>query len=148
MKHTRLVAALWCCTMLAPSAFANKADYCAAYARDFADARATDKPMWQHKYNIALAACTAPPKAPPLPKVVAIKPKPKAVAVVDIPPEPEPDPVPEPVIEKPAKKLRLILEPGSAAWNVYCDKKYNSFSAKSGTYTSRSGAERKCLVTG
>lgn len=152
MKQARIIAALFCCTMLyatmATPANASKAEYCAAYARDFADARATDKALWQHKYDIAQASCLAPPKPAPLVKITTPKPKPKVQEIVEIPPEPTLDPGPEPVIEKPAKKLRLILEPGSAAWNVYCDKKYSSFNPVTGTYTSRTGTERKCLVTG
>lgn len=147
MKHARILAALFCCALAAP-AYANKADYCAAYARDFADARATVKALWQHKYDIAQGACMAPPKAAPVVKIKAPKAKPAVQEIVEIPPEPTPDPVPAPVIEKSAKKLRLILEPGTAAWNVYCGKKYASFNPVSGTYKSRTGVERKCLVTG
>ena len=42
-------------------AWADKPAYCAAYARDFADARSREKPMWQHKYDIALQACLGKP---------------------------------------------------------------------------------------
>ncbi len=147
MTHARIIAALFCCIIAAP-ANANKADYCAAYARDFADARATDKALWQHKFDIAQASCMAPPKAAPVVRVQAPKPKPVVKEVVEIPPEPTPDPVPAPIIEKPTKKLRLVLEPGSAAWNVYCGKKYTSFNPVTGTYKSRTGVQRKCLVTG
>ena len=146
MNHARILAALFCCATAAP-ANANKADYCAAYARDFADAHATDKPTWQHKYDIAQLSCMAPPKATPVAKLATPKAKPAPQVVMEIPPEPTPDPVPEPVVEKPSKKLRLILEPGSADWNVYCAKKYTSFNAKTGTYQSRTGVARKCLVT-
>lgn len=148
MKHARILVVLWCSAIAAPSAYANKADYCAAYARDFADARATAKPLWQHKYDIALAACIDPPKIVSEPKVPTAKVKPKPVQEVFIPPEPEPDPLPAPVVAKPTKKLRLILAPGSVEWNVYCGKKYASFNAKTGNYLSRTGTERKCLVTG
>ncbi len=145
MRKARMIAGLFCCIMAAP-ANATKADYCAAYARDFADARATDKALWQHKFDIAQASCMAPPKPVPVVKIVAPKAKPKIQEVMEIPPEPTPDPVP--VIEKPTIKLRLVLEPGSAAWNVYCGKKYTSFNPVTGTYKSRTGVERKCLVTG
>ena len=147
MKHARIILALFSCIMAAP-ANANKADYCAAYARDFADARATDKALWQHKYDIAQASCMAPPKPALVIKVAVPKAKPKVQVQMEIPPEPTPDPVPEPVIAKPTKKLRLVLEPGSAAWNVYCGKKYTSFNPVTGTYKSRTGVDRKCLVTG
>ena len=147
MKHVCITAVLFCFAMAAP-ANATKADYCAAYARDFADARATEKAIWQHKYDIAQASCMTVPKAAPVVKIAAPKPKPVVREVVEIPPEPTPDPVPAPIIEKPAKKLRLVLEPGSAEWNVYCGKKYTSFNPTTGTYKSRTGVDRKCLVTG
>lgn len=152
MKHARIIAVLFCCTMfydtMAAPANASKADYCAAYARDFADARATDKAIWQHKYDIAQTSCMTVPKAMPVVKIAAPKPKPLMKEVVEIPPEPTPDPVPAPIMEKPTKKLRLVLEPGSAEWNVYCGKKYTSFNPTTGTYKSRTGVDRKCLVTG
>lgn len=143
MRNASMIAGLFCCIMAAP-ANANKADYCAAYARDFADARATDKALWQHKFDIAQASCIAPPKSVSVVKIAVPKTKPKVQELVEIPPEPTPDPVPEPKV---TKKLRLILEPGSEAWNVYCGKKYTSFNPVSGTYKSRTGVERKCLVT-
>jgi hypothetical protein len=130
---------------LAGPAFADKADYCAAYARDFADARTRDKPIWQHKYGIALQGCLAEPKQaevakPPMVKVMA--PKPKVVEI--IPPEPEIDPV----VVKPVVKAKFVRpEPGTEAWKTYCAQKYTSFNAKTGTYTSKTGVERKCLVT-
>lgn len=39
------------------------------------------------------------------------------------------------------------LVPGSEAWNDYCAAKYASFNRETGTYTSFSGKERPCLVT-
>lgn len=120
---------------IAGPALAAKADYCAAYARDFADARTKDKPLWQHKYDIALAACMVEPT-----KSVVAKPAPPKQFAPKI--EPEPIIPPEPImVEKPAK-----LVAGSPEWNDYCIKKYNSFNIKKGTYLSRTGVERKCLV--
>jgi hypothetical protein len=134
---------------LASPAWANKADYCAAYARDFADARSKDKPIWQHKYDIAQVACMAEPqkaevaKAAPVAKKATanknvVKPQAPPAIALAIPPEPVVAEAP------PAKPVKL--EPGSPAWNEYCNKKYTSFNAKTGTYTSRTGVERKCLV--
>ena len=48
---------------IAPSAFASKADYCSAYAHDFADGHSQDKVLWQHKYEIAMTDCLAEPAA-------------------------------------------------------------------------------------
>jgi BA14K-like protein len=83
-------------------------------------------------------------------------------------PEPE---APAPEIKKPAKQFTkppqvkklaepikkkksvavaassAALVPGSDAWNEYCDKKYASFDRQSGTYTSRTGKIKRCLVT-
>jgi BA14K-like protein len=149
MSVLRVFLVLSIATVAAP-AFAAKSDYCAAYARDFADARTKDKPIWQHKYDIALASCMAEPKKaeavkPATPKKVAVKPKPEVI----IPPEPVPETV---KVETPPYKdvstpRSAKPEPGSDAWNKYCTKKYSSFDIKKGTYTSRTGVERKCLVT-
>jgi BA14K-like protein len=122
----------------ATPAFAAKADYCAAYARDFADAQTRDKTLWQHKYDIASEACMAAPKAPV--QEINAKPKlkkPKAEAQIAVPAEPQTT----------TASAKLKLEPGSENWNTYCANKYTSFNAKTGTYTSRSGVERKCVVS-
>lgn len=39
------------------------------------------------------------------------------------------------------------LEPGSEAWNDYCDAKYNSFNSETGLYTAKSGKQRPCVVS-
>jgi BA14K-like protein len=132
---------------LATPVLANKADYCAAYARDFADARSKDKPIWQHKYDIALAACNAEPQKAEVTKPAPVVKKP--VIKVKAPPAIVPPIPPEPVVVeapkiKPTKAEKL--EAGSPAWNDYCSKKYTSFNVKTGTYTSKTGIERKCLV--
>jgi BA14K-like protein len=42
--------------------------------------------------------------------------------------------------------IQTKLQPGSEAWNNYCINKYASFNAKTGTYTSKTGVARKCVV--
>jgi BA14K-like protein len=117
--------------LFATPAMADKPAYCAAYARDFADARSHEKPMWQHKYDIALQACLGPP-APTIIKVV--KPaKPKKVETPIAVDEPLPKPT------------QLVA--GSEDWNTYCANKYTSFNPKTGTYMSKTGVERKCVVS-
>jgi BA14K-like protein len=123
------------------SVMANKADYCAAYARDFADARTRDKPLWQHKYDIAQAACLTEPKKPVAPKPVVMK-RPVVKPAAPIPPEPVMVETPP---YKPVKPGQM--EKGSEAWNAYCANKYTSFDVKKGTYMSLTGIERQCLVT-
>jgi BA14K-like protein len=39
------------------------------------------------------------------------------------------------------------LQPGSPAWVDYCKRKYVSFNEAKGIYLSKTGIERKCLVT-
>ena len=143
------------------SAYADQAAYCAALARDFADAQGlADKTMWQHKYDISLKACMGkgkpdqvvakPVVAAPTAKPVVVAPaaKPIVAAVqkpkIVIPPKATvvPD-VPKPVDTKSAK-----LVPGSPEWNGYCTKKYSSFDPTTGNYKSFTGVERKCLYTG
>lgn len=130
---------------LVDPAFADKTDYCAAYARDFADARTRDKPIWQHKYDIALQGCLTEPQRSEVVKPPASKPvAPKTKVVEIIPPEPEINPV----VVKPVVKAKFVRPvPGSEAWKTYCAQKYTSFNAKTGTYISKTGVERKCLVT-
>jgi BA14K-like protein len=113
-------------------ALADKPAYCAAYARDFADARAKDKVLWQHKYDITLQSCMGDPK-PTIERVQAVAKK-KPVAKIA-------EPTPAPVVQ--------IASPvaGSADWNIYCANKYTSFNPKTGTYMSKTGVERKCVVS-
>lgn len=136
MKRLALIFAA--AGIFATPALADKAAYCQAYARDFSDQTATDKAMWQHKFQIALDAClaghksqatSAPTKSVPAKKQVAVKPAP---------------PPPEPVVAKPAS---ASLVAGTPEWNDYCAKKYTSFNVKTGMYTSKTGVARKCLIT-
>lgn len=143
------------CVASAP-AFADKAAYCKAYARDFADQSSVDQTLWQHKYQIAIDACLAKhtsvqPKPmvfrPKTKNMVPAAPAPKPVVVEETKPVPKPEVVAtaKPVIKSEAKPAGLIA--GSAEWNDYCAKKYVSFNAKNGTYQSKTGVERKCLVS-
>ncbi len=141
---------------VAEPAKADTADYCAAYARDFADAGKRDETVWQHRFDNAKSACllqftaVVPVVAKPKPAVpVAAKLEANVAASID----------PEAVLARPVtkseKKERVVLakasgkkpEPGSDAWLDYCDGKYASFNRETGTYMSRTGVERKCLVT-
>ena len=135
-------------TMALPAA-ADVADYCAAYARDHADQGAREKLIWQKRYDNALQTCgeqfslkepVALEKKSKKPgvKLVAEKPKPVAKAKVDAAPE-------TPQVQKVASIPKL--EPGTPEWIKYCKEKYVSFDEAKGTYLSKTGVERKCLVT-
>ncbi len=153
-------------TLLAGASFggaahADQAGWCAAYARDFADSRATDKVLWQHKYDIAQKSCldnevaAAPAtdvakkvETPPVAAAKKVEPEPVKVAAI-----PAANPVakaaaPEPAIPAKTKLASGAPETGSAEWNAYCAKKYSSFDAKTGMYQSLTGVQRKCLYTG
>ena len=144
----------------AGAAHADQAGWCAAYARDFADSHATDKVLWQHKFDIAQKSCLdnevagAPvadvAKKPEAPVTTAKKVEPQPVKVEAIPAA---NPVakvaaPEPAVPAKTKTASGAPEVGSAEWNAYCAKKYSSFDAKTGTYQSLTGVKRKCLYTG
>jgi hypothetical protein len=136
--------------LAATPALADKAAYCQAYARDFSDARATDKTEWQHKYDIALDACLGGGKKPVAPKAAEVaKPaptKPPVVAAAAVQPQvakPAPDAPVKPIAE--ADLPDLVV--GTPAWNDYCAKKYTSFNVKTGMYLSHTGVSRHCLVT-
>lgn len=139
---------------LAQAAFATPEDYCAAYARDFADAGLASPEIWQQRYDNASSVCMY--QFTPQTNIVAkpqksepkLQPRVKAKIIVAAKPKPmerltEPDALVEPVANTPVAKL----EPGSAEWLDYCARKYVSFSREKGTYVGKSGAERKCLVT-
>ena len=131
----------------ANAAFASRADYCAAYAQDFADAKTQDKALWQHKYDIAHTACMA--EANPAEQVKQAKPKiqnlQKPVQQKTSSLKPSVNSTPQPT---PATSLaKTKLEVGSGDWNTFCANKYASFNVKTGTYTSHTGVERKCVIS-
>jgi hypothetical protein len=135
------------------SAQAGIEDYCAAYARDIADEISAQSPNWQRRHDNAEQACLfrfTAEEAQPEPRPI----KRKAKAVVAIKPPPAPEPVAVTQADEPAEepkpaaaKTKPKLKVGSAAWINYCKKKYVSFDAEKGTYKSKTGVVRKCLVT-
>jgi hypothetical protein len=148
-----LILALFGSLAAGTSAHADQAGWCAAYARDFADARTTDKALWQHKYEIAQKSCldgqvssapVADVKKVDTPAVASAAPAVKAAAI----PAPKAvAPAAAPVPEK-KKVASGAPQPGTPEWNDYCAKKYTSFNPATGTYKSLTGVERKCLYTG
>ncbi len=148
--YVALLGVLAVSGLAATPALADKAAYCQAYARDFSDARATDKTGWQHKYDIALDACLGGSKKPAAPKAVeVVKPAPAkqpAVAAATAQAQvakPAQDAAVKPIAETDLPDLVV----GSPEWNDYCAKKYTSFSAKTGMYMSHTGVSRHCIVT-
>jgi hypothetical protein len=151
------------CLGFAPYAKANVEAYCEAYAIDFANLSETDEALWQGRRDEARAACLL--QYQDAPAVVKAKPKrvkPATVAkkeVVKTQPEsvakagkPKADKVAatavEPEVEPTAaapKKPNIKV--GTPEWYDYCDRKYSSFNRKTGKYLSKTGVERKCLVT-
>jgi BA14K-like protein len=131
---------------IAPHAFASKADYCSVYAHDFADGHSQDKAVWQHKYEIAMTDClgetsTAETASTPRTKtVVKAKKIEQKVASVQTKTAKQTQPAPA------SSATQTKLQPGSEAWNNYCTNKYASFNTKTGTYTSKTGVARKCVV--
>jgi hypothetical protein len=125
-------------------------DYCEAYAIDFANLERKDRERWQTRHDNAKSDCllrysaAAPePAAKPAEKPkskAAEKPVPKPVAKPKLP-------KPAPVVEEKVAAAIPKLKPGSPQWTAYCKKKYTSFNVAKGTYTSKTGIERKCLVT-
>jgi hypothetical protein len=134
----RLCVVVFSIASFTASAQANITDYCAAYARDIAD-QGEKTNTWQRRHDDAQTSCitrfsafeATPAKAKPQPK-----PKPKAEAKIETPPE-----------TKTVTKAIPKLEPGSPEWTAYCTQKYVSFDESKGTYLSKTGIERKCLVT-
>jgi hypothetical protein len=143
----RLIVSMCFVFISAVPASADVADYCAAYARDHADQGSREKLMWQKSYDNALQTCgeqyslqdPAPVVKKPKPKPVAEKPKP----IAKVKPAAEPEPKTETTKAAAIPKLKA----GSPEWNTYCKNKYVSFNEEKGTYLSKTGVERKCLVT-
>jgi hypothetical protein len=145
----RIILCLYCVVLGAPTAVADVPDYCAAYARDHADLGEREKAKWQKRYDNALNNCivqfsnqdiTPAAKKPPKPAIKT--------------PETKPLPVPKEKLKIPAKPARPkivpsvpILKAGTPEWVEYCKNKYVSFNEATGNYLSKTGIERKCLVT-
>jgi BA14K-like protein len=131
---------------IVPRAFASKADYCSVYAHDFADGHSQDKAVWQHKYEIAMTDCLGENSTvetvstPKTKRVVKAKKIEQKVAAVQTKIVKQTQPTPA------SSATQTKLQPGSEAWNNYCTNKYASFNAKTGTYTSKTGVNRKCVV--
>lgn len=156
--------------LLSQPAFADVQDYCAAVARDFADLRPKDRDIWQHRYDDANADCIE--QFSSVPTVAVVQPKVKKMVVAAKPSAPKPVAVePAPVktklksnVKKPVVDVATVEgttveptakataanprpTPGSPEWLNYCAHKYTSFNRDKGTYLSKTGVERKCLVT-
>jgi hypothetical protein len=150
-------------------AFADVQDYCAAVARDFADLRPADRAIWQQRYDDAGADCIEQFSTP----TQAVATQPKVKAKVNKPNKPElaapsaetPIAAAAPITKTKKKTAKINTaatsvvgttteqtatlvkpKPGSAEWIDYCSRKYTSFDKIKGTYTSKTGVERKCLV--
>ena len=153
-----LTAPFWFVALCLAStpALADKAAYCKAYARDFADQSSPEQAQWQHKYQIAIDACLAKHSTTQT-KPVALRPKTKNVVTVSPAPKPvvveQTKPMSKPAVVATAKPVVIaeanppLLIAGTPEWNDYCSKKYVSFNSKTGTYQSKTGVERKCIVT-
>lgn len=141
-------------------------DYCAAYAVDFANAGPDDQAIWQKRFDNASRDCLAQYAAPKLEAQITTKPKIKPVAVkikkpaklVAVPKVlAKPIVTPAAIKTKDVKKVAVAEvkiipatkkpEPGTPAWIEYCTRKYVSFDAVKGTYLSKTGIARKCLIT-
>ena len=142
--------------MLASGVFATHAaagsqSYCEVFAKDFADGRTTDVDLWQKSYRNAFNDCMNQYTAT-APVAVAKKPLQKDVEAPLNPPEVVAE-TPQRTLLKPLdptaekSKAAPALVPGSEAWNEYCAAKYVSFNPDTGTYNSRTGKERRCVVT-
>lgn len=126
---------------------ADVQSYCQAYARDHANgllsgsailggAAIISQQEWAGANSRALQDCVAlyEVKAQPKPAAPEVKPVKKPVR-----------PINKKSVTVAASSAGLI--PGSEAWNNYCGKKYSSFDRKTGSYTSKTGKVRPCLVT-
>jgi BA14K-like protein len=127
-------------------AMADTQAYCELYAKDFADGRTSVVDKWQLAYRGAFDDCMLQYAATPDTAAPVASQQPEA----DPPPARKPAPKPVKVAERkpqsasPGRAQSKKPEPGTEAWNDYCDAKYSSFNRQSGTYMSRSGKIRRC----
>lgn len=133
----------------APSAFADVAAYCEAYAIDFANLTEKDDVQWQARREDALGACLSQYRDAPV--VVKTKAKAKRVKPAPLarkkPATPQAEEIKDAAVEPAAEKKRPDIKAESPEWYDYCARKYASFDRKTGKYLSKKGIERKCLVT-
>jgi BA14K-like protein len=129
--------------LLSPAS-ASVADYCAAYARDQADVESQQNPKWQTRYDNSLKSCTEQYSIRDDEVVVKSKPKPAIKPIVE---KAKPKEPPKATVKTVAPAIVPNLEIGSAKWLAYCKNKYVSFNESKGSYLSKTGIERKCLVT-
>lgn len=150
------------------TALATPEDYCAAYAVDFANVGPDDQALWQQRFDNASKDCLiqyatpkleaqvkTKPKAKPAAVAVKIKKPAKAVAVAKVLAKPIVTPAAiktRDVKKVAAAEVKIVAqskkpEPGTPAWIDYCTRKYVSFDAAKGTYRSKTGTARKCLIT-
>jgi hypothetical protein len=123
-----------------PQAFADAKSYCELSAKDFASAQTSDVDQWQKKYRSTYDDCMLQYSVAEPEPVPAVLPQKKSVVAIKAPEEK----APAKVSVKPALKK---MEQGSNEWNAYCEAKYTSFDKAKGTYLSRTGVVRRCLVT-
>jgi hypothetical protein len=159
-----VLVSVCCVAVLSSRAQASVDAYCEAYAIDFANGAETDQALWQQRRDDARAACLLQYRDAPI--VVKAKPKRVKPATVAKKVEVEEKPSSEAKSDRPVPKLKKTAErkvepkvkptsaskkpnikEGTAAWYDYCARKYSSFSRKTGKYVSKTGVERKCLVT-
>ena len=141
----------------ASQAMADSKSYCEIYAKDFASSQTSDVDEWQLTYRNSFVDCMSQYSSDSSEPVFK-----KKVVETEVAPEDAPAPAPVKVKAKAKTKTAVVqvrppkavaqaepiakLEPGSDAWNDYCDKKYSSFNRETGTYTSFTGKERRCVV--
>jgi hypothetical protein len=149
LELVALVVASTC--TIASQAHASVEDYCAAYARDIADAVSPKPDDWQRRYDNAEKSCAtryALPKPATRKTIKTVKkPDKPPLPKVKVEAEKVEKPVKQEKKEKQAVRAVPLLKEGSPEWVAYCKNKYVSFNEAKGTYTSKTGVERRCLVT-
>ncbi len=125
--------------ILGSAAFAGSQSYCEVFAKDYADQRTTDVDLWQKSYRNAFNDCMNQYTA--VTPAAAPKKQLQQQAAAPLAPPDTATEAAAVVKEKPT------LEPGSPAWNEYCAAKYKSFNPDTGTYSSYTGKDRRCVVS-
>ncbi len=138
MRIRHLFVSAFLSVFFATSALADKQSYCEVFGQDFANGKSPEVDLWESNFRNAFNDCMAQYSADGVVAAPAKKVAEEAAAKVVV----------VPVRDSSRRKRVPILAPGTSAWINYCAGKYASFDAVTGTYKSRTGQRKPCLVRG
>lgn len=138
MRIRHLFVCAFLSVFFAAPALADKQSYCEVFGQDFANGKSPEVDLWESNFRNAFNDCMAQYSADGVVAAPAGKLAQKTAGKVMV----------VPARDFSRKKRVPILAQGTSAWINYCAEKYASFDAVTGTYRSRTGQRKPCLVPG